>query len=207
MDTCVICNTAYDPCVDDEGNILIDYNTHICRNCLRKIENGVIKVEDYDLYAIKKASKKEETKKVGIGIGIIVLNEFNEVLLLLRNENSFLADSDMRLEGTYTLPSGKVKFGETLEIAGQRKLKEETGLDVEIEDLEVISLASDINEFAHFATIGLKANNYSGEFKLKDSKEFTDYGWYSLNKLPSNLCEPSKKIIDNYLNKEIYCKY
>lgn len=204
MDTCVICNIAYDPCVDEKGNILIDNDTHICRKCLRKIENGEIKVEDYDLYAIKETTKKEENKKVGIGIGILVLNELNEVLLLLRNEDSFLADSDMRLEGTYTLPSGKVKFGETFEVAGKRKLKEEAGLDVEIENLEVISLASDINEFAHFATIGLKANNYSGEFKLKNSKEFTDYGWFSLNNLPSNLCEPSKKIIDNYLNKKIY---
>lgn len=144
-------------------------------------------------------NKNKEIKNVGIGVGVLVLNKNQEVLLLLRNEDRFLADSDMRLEGTYTLPSGKVKFGETFEVAGQRKLKEEAGLDVEIKDLEVISLASDINEFAHFATIGLKANNYSGEF--------TDYGWYSLNNLPSNLCEPSKKIIDNYLNKKIYCKY
>ena len=152
-------------------------------------------------------NKNKEIKNMGIGVGVLVLNRNQEVLLLLRNEDRFLADSDMRLEGTYTLPSGKVKYGETFEVAGQRKLKEEARLDVEIEDLEVISLASDINEFAHFATIGLKANNSSGEFKLKDSVEFTDYGWYSLNNLPSNLCEPSKKIIDNYLNQKIYCKY
>lgn len=152
-------------------------------------------------------NKNKEIKNMGIGVGVLVLNKNQEVLLLLRNKDRLLADSDMRLEGTYTLPSGKVKFGETFEVAGQRKLKEEARLDVEIEDLEVISLASDINEFAHFATIGLKANNYSGEFKLKNSGEFTDYGWYSLNNLPSNLCEPSKKIIDNYLNQKIYCKY
>jgi len=142
--------------------------------------------------------------KMGIGVGIVVLNENKEVLLLLRNEDTFLADSDMRLEGTYTLPSGKVNFGETFEEAGKRKLKEETDLDVNLNDLKVISLSSDINEYAHFATIGLKANNYSGEFKLKDSKEFTNYGWFKLDELPSNLCLPSKKIIENYLNKRIY---
>lgn len=142
--------------------------------------------------------------KMGLGVGIIVLNENNELLLLLRNEDRFLADSDMRLEGTYTLPSGKVKFGETFEEAGKRKLKEETGLDVNIEDLEVISLSSDINEYAHYATIGLIANNYSGNFKLKESKEFTNYGWYKLDNLPNNLCLPSKTIINNYLSKKIY---
>lgn len=105
--------------------------------------------------------------KMGIGVGIIVLNENKEVLLLLRNEDTFLADSDMRPEGTYTLPSGKVKFGETFEEAGKRKLKEETDLDVNLKDLKVISLSSDINEYAHYATIGLIANNYKGTFKLK----------------------------------------
>lgn len=144
--------------------------------------------------------------KIGIGVGIIVLNEKNEVLLLLRNDDAILADSDMRLEGTYTLPSGKVKFGETFEEAAKRKLKEESNLDSNLNDLKVVSLASDINEYAHYATIGLLAKNYTGEFKLKDSKEFTNYGWFKLDNLPENLCIPSKNIIDNYLNKTIYNK-
>lgn len=142
--------------------------------------------------------------KMGIGVGIIILNENNEVLLLLRNKDQKLADSDMHLEGTYTLPSGKVMFGETFEEAGKRKLKEETNLDVDIKDLKVISLSNDINEYAHYATIGLLGATYKGEFKLKDSKEFTSYGWFNLNALPSNLCFPSKTIINNYLNKIIY---
>ena len=65
-------------------------------------------------------NKNKEIKNVGIGVGVLVLNKNQEVLLLLRNEDRFLADSDMRLEGTYTLPSGKVKFGETFEVAGKR---------------------------------------------------------------------------------------
>lgn len=142
-------------------------------------------------------------EKIGIGIGVIILNDKKEVLLLLRNENSILADSDMRLEGTWTLPSGKVRFGETFENAGVRKLKDETNFDTKEEDLEVISLSSDINEYAHYATIGLFANNYHGTFKLKD-KEFTNYGWFSFENLPETLCEPSKKIINNYLEKKIY---
>lgn len=140
--------------------------------------------------------------KMGIGVGIILFNNENEVLLLLRNDDSKLADSDMRLEGTYTLPSGKVRFGETFEEAGIRKVKEESNFDVI--DIEVISLSNDINEYAHYATIGLIAKNYLGSFKLKDSMEFSGYGWFALDKLPSNLCLPSLKIINNYLNNTIY---
>lgn len=161
-------------------------------------------MKDYDLNVIKEMTKKDEPKKMGIGVGVIVLNNNNEVLLLLRNEDRFLADSDMRLEGTYTLPSGKVKFGETFEEAGKRKLKEEAGLDVKLEDLEVISLSNDINEYAHYATIGLIASIYSGTFELKDSGKFTNYGWFKIENLPENLCIPSKTILRNYLNKIIY---
>ena len=61
----------------------------------------------------------EKSKTLGIGVGIIVLNEKQEVLLLLRNSDAALADSAMHLEGTYTLPSGKVIFGETFEEAAK----------------------------------------------------------------------------------------
>ena len=36
---------------------------------------------------------------MGIGVGVLVLNRNQVVLLLLRNEDRFLADSDMRLGG------------------------------------------------------------------------------------------------------------
>jgi len=139
---------------------------------------------------------------MGIGVGVILLNEKNEVLLLLRNSDQVLADSDMRLEGTYTLPSGKVKYQETFEEAGVRKVKEESNFDVE--EISVVSLSNDINEYAHYATVGLIATCYSGTFQMKNSKEFSGYGWFSFDNLPSNLCIPSMKIIHNYLNHIIY---
>ena len=51
-------------------------------------------------------------EKIGIGVGIIIKNKENKILMLLRNDDVKKADSDMRLEGTWTLPSGKVKFGD-----------------------------------------------------------------------------------------------
>lgn len=143
-------------------------------------------------------------KKQGIGIGVIIINDKNEVLLLLRNSEAKLADSDMHLEGTYTLPSGKVMLDETLVNAAIRKVKDETNLDILKSDLKLISVADDVNNYAHYVTIGFIISKYEGNFKLKNAKEFTNFGWFNLNNLPDNLCEPSKKIIENYLNNEIY---
>lgn len=138
----------------------------------------------------------------GVGIGILILNEKNQVLLILRNDDANKALSDMHLEGTWTLPAGKVKIGETIFEAAIRKAKQEVNLDVS--DLELISIADDINEYAHFVTIGVLARMYSGNIDLGNTEEHVDYGFFDFDKLPENLCEPSKKIIDNYLNKKIY---
>lgn len=138
----------------------------------------------------------------GVGIGILILNTNNQVLLILRNEAPNKALSDMRLEGTWTLPAGKVKQGETIFEAAVRKTKQEVNLD--ISDLALISVANDINEYAHFVTLGVLARMYSGEIDLGNTEEHVDYGFFDLDKLPENICEPSKKIIDSYLNNRIY---
>ena len=138
----------------------------------------------------------------GVGIGILILNEKNEVLLILRNDDAKKALSDMHLEGTWTLPAGKVKIGETIFEAAVRKTKQEVNLD--IADLELISIADDINEYAHFVTIGVLARMYSGDIDLGSIEEHVDYGFFTLDKLSKNLCELSRKIIDNYLNNRIY---
>ena len=138
----------------------------------------------------------------GVGLGVIILNELGEVLLILRNEDPNKALSDMRLEGTWTLPAGKVKIGETLLEAAKRKVKSETNLNVD--NLEIISIADDINEFAHFVTIGLVARMCDGNVDLGDTQEHVDFNYFSLDNLPDNVCEPSLKIINNYKENIIY---
>ena len=138
----------------------------------------------------------------GVGVGVIVFNESDELLLILRNDDPAEALSDMRLEGTWTLPAGTVKSGETILQAAKRKVKSETGLSVD--NLEVISIADDINEYAHFVTIGLIARMCNGKIDLGDSQEHVEYRYFNLNELPDNLCEPSLKIINNYKENIIY---
>ncbi len=48
MDTCVICHNAFDPIWNENGNLLIDYETGICIKCQQKIADGELDVEDYD---------------------------------------------------------------------------------------------------------------------------------------------------------------
>ena len=138
----------------------------------------------------------------GVGLGVIILNEENKVLLILRNEDPVKAGSDMRLEGTWTLPAGKVKTGETLFEAAKRKVKSEVNL--EIDQMSVVSIADDINEHAHFLTVGILAKEKNGNIDLGKTEEHVSFDWFKLDSLPDNLCDPSKKIIANYLDKTFY---
>ena len=139
---------------------------------------------------------------IGIGVGVILLNKNNEILLLLRNSDPKLADSNMHYEGQYTLPAGKIKFGEEFEEAGIRKVKQETNLDVL--DIETICLVNDYNEFAHYATIGLLSRNFKGDINLGDSKEQVEYLWSNIENLPKNICKSSIEIINRYKESVFY---
>lgn len=141
---------------------------------------------------------------MGIGIGVIVLNSNNQILLLLRNSDIKVADSNMRYEGQYTLPAGKVKFGEEFENAAIRKVKQETNLD--IKNARVICLVNDYNEYAHYATIGLVCNKFSGNVDLGKTQEHVSYIWTDINNLPKNICKSSVEIINRYKEDVFYKK-
>lgn len=143
-------------------------------------------------------------KIIGIGVGVILLDTEGKVLLLLRNKDENIADSSMRYEGQYTLPAGKVKFGEEFEEAAIRKVKQETNLNVK--DVKVICLVNDYNKYAHYATVGLLSNSYSGNIDLGKNGEHVSYLWTDIDNLPTNTCKSSVEIIKRYKENCFYCK-
>ena len=92
-------------------------------------------------------------KKVGVGFGVMILKD-NKVLLGQRHEDPNKADSELHGEGTWTMPGGKIEFGESFEAAAAREVKEETDLDIDEDKLKFVSLANDQVPDAQFVTIG-----------------------------------------------------
>ena len=141
-------------------------------------------------------------KHIGAGCGVIILNSSGQILMGKRNEDEFLADSEMHEEGTWTLPGGNIEYGEKFYEAGIREAKEETNLD--ISDLEVICVQTDLNEFAHYISVGMIAKKYSGEIKVMEPDEITMWQWFDLDKIPKKIFSASKKTIDCFLQKKFY---
>jgi 8-oxo-dGTP diphosphatase len=74
-----------------------------------------------------------EYKNPALTVDCVVFNEDGELLLIQRKNEPF--------KGKYALPGGFVDYGETVEHAAVRELKEETG--VEAQDLKIVGVYSD----------------------------------------------------------------
>ena len=136
------------------------------------------------------------------GCGVIVLNNKNQILLGLRNTDVELADSELHEEGTWTMPGGNIEYGETFEEAGAREAMEEAG--IKVDNLEVICVQTDKNEYAHYISVGMMAHIIEGEPKTMEPDVILKWEWFDLDNLPKNIFSPSKKTIDCYLSHKFY---
>jgi len=144
---------------------------------------------------------ENENKKPGVGIGVMILKE-NKVLLGKRHGDPKKADSELHGEGTWTMPGGKLHFKEELEDAAFREVLEETGIKIKKEKLKLISVTNDVVEDAHFITVGFLCQDFEGEPKIMEPDEITEWKWFDLDKLPSPIFFPSKKILDKFLSQK-----
>lgn len=146
-----------------------------------------------------------ENKKIGVGFGVMILNK-GRILLGQRHIDPDKADSELHGEGTWTMPGGKLHFGESFEEGAVREVFEETGITLIPEDLNVLALNSDKSHDAHFVTIGLLCEKEVGEARVMEPDEITRWEWFALDALPNPLFPPTKKVINNYLQKSFYIK-
>jgi len=142
-------------------------------------------------------------KRPGVGIGVMILKD-NKILLGKRHFDPQKAGSELHGEDTWTMPGGKMEFGEGFEDCAYREVLEETDIKINKEKLRIISITNDIVKDAHFITLGFLCKDFKGEPKVMEPDEITEWKWFALDKLPENIFFPSEKVIKNYSDKAIY---
>lgn len=140
-------------------------------------------------------------KRVGAGFGVMLLRN-GKVLLGRRHSDPDKADSAFRSAGEWSLPGGKLDWGESFEEGAIREVLEETG--IRIKNPRVISVHNCKNEHAHFMTVGLIAEEWEGEAQVMEPDEMVEWGWFSLDDLPQPRYFPSFMVIENFLKKQFY---
>ena len=138
---------------------------------------------------------------VKVGFGVMILKG-DKVLLGKRHPDPEKASSALHGEGTWTMPGGKLHFGETFEAGAKREVAEETGMNAK--SFGVISLTNNIVTDAHFVTIGLLCKDFEGEPKVMEPDEIIEWRWFSLNELPKPIYPASEQVLKNFSEKIFY---
>ena len=109
-----------------------------------------------------------------VGVGAVIL-EKGKILLIKRGSEPN--------KGLWSIPGGPVRIGETLREALRREVREETGLEVEVNELAFV--ADEILEFEgaryHYVIVDFFANIKGGE--LKPGSDAVDARWFNLQEM------------------------
>jgi mutator protein MutT len=135
-------------------------------------------------------SKKNKTELkagkdfIGIGVGAIIVNDENEILMMKRAAS---VDKDRTTTGMWSVAGGQVEFGESAEDAIKREIEEE--LCVEVEITKFIGYTDQIlkESGVHWLCLHFLC-------KIKDGKpHITEHGktekleWFAVTDLPINV--------------------
>ena len=113
-------------------------------------------------------------KRPLIGVGAVVFGASNEILLIKRGKAPHY--------GRWMVPGGTLEWGETLEAAAIREVREETGINIEIETfVEIIEAMAPGEDGFHFVIMDYAARAVSGI--LAPNSDALDAVWAPLDSL------------------------
>ena len=133
---------------------------------------------------------------VGVGQGVLIFNDKEEVLLMKRGKKS------KNEIGWWSKPGGEIDFGETAFESALREVKEELDIDVEIWGYSLHTDHIIKDDSQHWIAINFLGRIKSGEPKIMEPDKCEEVRWFPLNNLPEKVQQTTKETIENYLNKK-----
>jgi 8-oxo-dGTP diphosphatase len=125
---------------------------------------------------------KKGVDYIGVAAGAMIFNEKGELFLAKRSNKT------SNQHGCWETPGGGVEFGETLEQAVRREVKEEYGVDIDV--IEQFPAGDEIlkKEKQHWVATTFLAKIKSGQTpQIMEPHKCDAIGWFSLDNLPKPL--------------------
>ena len=119
-------------------------------------------------------------------------------VLLSRRKNTGYQDGKLDIAG-----GGHVDDGETAQSAVIRECKEELGIEVKIEDLTFVHLSHRFSNRTYY-DIYFVVNKYNGVPEIMEPDKCSELNWFDMDKLPNDIIECRKIVIEHYKNKSYY---
>lgn len=112
-------------------------------------------------------------------------------ILLLRRYNTGYED------GNYSVVAGHLDGGEPVKSAMIREAKEEIGIDISSQDLDVIQVMHRLADDERIDFF-LQASAWTGEIKNMEPHKCDELSWHPIDDLPDNIIPYVKRAIHNY---------
>lgn len=138
---------------------------------------------------------------IGVAVGAIILNDKHEILLTKRSQNA------KNERGCWEAPGGSIEFGETMEAAIKREMKEELGIEVDI--LKQFPAKDHMlpAEKQHWVATTFLVKIKNDQIpKIMEKDKCDGIGWYSISNLPNPLSVITKIDLEEFkeeINAEI----
>jgi len=107
------------------------------------------------------------TKRPLVAVDGVVVGKRGSIILVKRKKPPY--------EGYWALPGGLVEYGETVEEAVVREVKEETGLDVEVKGLVGVYSRPDRDPRGHVISIAFLVVEIGGELRGSRETEVNEF--------------------------------
>lgn len=115
---------------------------------------------------------------IGVGVGALMVNQNNQLFLAKRGT----ACKNER--GLWEFPGGAVEFGETLEIALIREMKEEFGIDISV--LSLLDVVDHIlpDEGQHWISPTYICKIINGSPEILEPQKCSQIKWFDIDEIP-----------------------
>ncbi len=110
-------------------------------------------------------------------------------ILLLRRANTGYED------GNYGLVAGHLEQGESLREAAVREAKEESGVDIDVDDL-IFKTTMHRRQEDERVDYFFEVTKWSGEIVNTEPDKCDDLSWFSINDLPENIIPYIRQAIE-----------
>ena len=151
----------------------------------RKSKTASVKdVANRQAIAVVRSNMLSGIDYIGVGVGAAIFNSEGKLFLKLRGKKA------KNERGTWEIPGGSVEFGETLEDALKREIKEEYGIDISV--IELLDVCSHIipDEHQHWVSPTYICKITRGKPKIIEPKKCDAIGWFTqkeIVKLPLSI--------------------
>jgi 8-oxo-dGTP diphosphatase len=140
---------------------------------------------------------KKGVDYIGVGVGAVIFNSENRVFLARRGKEA------RNESGKWEFPGGAVEFGETLEHALLREVREEYGFEIVIDELLDVVNHLIPAEKQHWVSPTFLCRIKSGMPSILEPHKCDEIAWFELAEIPEKLLTlASRKSLESLRKKK-----